>query len=143
MSPETFLKRFVNAQRTDYATALSEIRRGQKVTHWMWFIFPQIQGLGSSETSKYYAIKNIGEAQAFLQHPVLGPRLTDICHALLHLNGNDATRIFGSPDDLKLKSSMTLFASLLHADPVFQQVLDRFFEGATDRHTMEILEDSR
>lgn len=139
MNTEPNLQKFINAQQGDYATALAEIKRGRKVTHWMWYIFPQIQGLGFSETSKYYAIRNITEAQEFLKHPVLGPRLIDICSALLDLKSQDAHAIFGSPDDLKLKSSVTLFASLPEADPVFDKVLDRFFNGARDHRTLEIL----
>jgi len=106
----------------------------------MWFIFPQIQGLGSSETSKFYAIKNAEEAEQYLQQPVLGSRLIEICRELLQLEENDANRIFGSPDDMKLKSSMTLFASLPVTDPVFQQVLDKYFDGKRDSRTLGILD---
>lgn len=134
------LERFIDAQHRDYATALAEIRRGRKVTHWMWYIFPQIRGLGSSETSKYYAIENIPEAEKFIKHPVLGTRLINICRALLDQQSNDAGSILGSPDNLKLRSSMTLFASLPGAHPVFQEVLDRFFGGEKDRLTLQIMQ---
>ena len=139
MVNENNLKRFLDAQQPSYAMALSEIQRGKKETHWMWFIFPQIQGLGLSETSKYYAIQNMREAGEFLQHPVLGTRLVKICNELLKLESNNANKIFGSPDDLKLKSSMTLFSSLQGADPVFQFVLEKFFSGAKDSRTIELI----
>ncbi len=133
------LQRFVDAQKNDYAIALSEIKNGRKRSHWMWYIFPQIQGLGFSSTSKYYAIKNSYEAKAYLEHPVLGKRLIQISNALLSLGGNNATSIFGSPDDVKLKSSMTLFASLPDVDDVFKKVLDKFFGGKTDEATLDKL----
>jgi len=139
MSMENNVNRFLHAQQTDYSTALSEIKNGRKRSHWMWYIFPQIQGLGFSETSKFYAIKDAAEAETFLNHPVLGSRLVEICNELLKLPGNDAYRIFGSPDDLKLKSSMTLFAALRNPNPVFQQVLDKFYGGAKDSKTLQLL----
>lgn len=131
------LQRFLDAQARDYAIALAEIRNGKKQSHWMWYIFPQIAGLGYSETSRYYAIKNIKEASDYLKHEVLGPRLVEISKELLLLPGNDARKIFGSPDDMKLRSSMTLFASLPHTDAVFQAVLDKFFGGAKDERTLQ------
>ena len=133
------LQRFIEAQKADYAIALSEIQNGRKRSHWMWYIFPQIQGLGFSSTSKYYAIHNLAEATALLQHPELGSRLVQICQALLAGGGRDAHRIFGTPDDLKLKSSMTLFAAVPGADPVFEQVLKEFFGGVKDEQTLRIL----
>ncbi len=139
MIKDDTLKRFIDAQETDYQVALSEIRNGRKRTHWMWYIFPQILGLGFSETSKFYAIKDINEAKAFLQHPVLSNRLNNICNELLKLKSNDANKIFGSPDDLKLKSSMTLFSSVDNADPVFRQVLEKFFNGEKDTRTLQII----
>jgi uncharacterized protein (DUF1810 family) len=132
------LNRFINAQETDYQTALAEIKNGRKRSHWMWYIFPQIQGLCFSETAKFYAIIDAQEAADFLAHPVLGPRLLEISQALLALETNDAHRVLGSPDDLKLNSSMTLFAAL-HASPVFQQVLDVFYGVAPDNKTLRIL----
>lgn len=134
------LKRFIDAQERSYPIALSEVKNGNKQSHWMWFIFPQIDGLGFSATSKYYAIKDLHEAGEFLKHPVLGERLIQICHELLDIEWNDAHKIFGSPDDLKLKSSMTLFSSLDNTDPVFQLVLEKFFKGSKDSKTLQIIE---
>jgi uncharacterized protein (DUF1810 family) len=138
MSKETNLERFISAQEKSYPIALSEIKKGKKQSHWMWYIFPQIQGLGFSETSKFYSIKDIDEAKEFLLHPVLGNRLVGLCNELLKLEPDNATSIFGSPDDLKLKSSMTLFSSL-KINPVFQKVLDKFFNGAKDSKTLELI----
>ena len=136
------LERFIEAQEKDYAIALAEIKNGRKRSHWMWYIFPQVQGLGFSTTSIYYAIKDIREAEAFLKHPVLGERLIQICNALLELPVNDANKIFGNPDDMKLKSSMTLFAAVPGTDPVFNSVLNKFFNGSKDNKTIEILKGS-
>jgi len=133
------LQRFLDAQAGSYATALAEIRSGKKKSHWMWYIFPQIAGLGFSDTTKFYAIKDLREAQAYLQHPVLGTRLKEITNELLQLESRDALDIFGSPDNAKLKSSMTLFAALPHTDLVFQEVLNKFFGGSLDTRTLEIL----
>ncbi len=133
------LKRFTDAQENSYAMALSEIQLGRKQSHWMWFIFPQIAGLGFSETSRHYAIKDLQEADEFLKHPVLGSRLINICRELLKLKTNDAHRVFGSPDNLKLKSSMTLFSMLPAADPVFQLVLEKFFHGEKDTKTLDLI----
>ena len=140
MTKENNLKRFIDVQEADYKIALSEVKNGRKQSHWMWYIFPQIQGLGFSETSKFYAIKNINEAEEFLNHPVLGSRLVHICNELLKLKSNDANKIFGSPDDLKLKSSMTLFSSLHNTNPVFQLVLEKFFNGTKDNKTLRIID---
>jgi len=133
------LQRFLDAQKADYEIAFSEVKRGKKRSHWMWYIFPQIHGLGFSETSKLYAIKNPDEASEFLNHPVLGKSLIDISKVLLDLPSNDAHAVFGSPDDIKLKSSMTLFASLPNTDPVFQSVLEKFFDGRKDDKTLKII----
>ena len=133
------LQRFIDAQKNVYPLALEEIKNGRKQSHWMWFIFPQIQGLGFSATSKLYAIKDNQEAEAFLKHPLLGSRLITISNELLKLNSNDAHTIFGSPDDMKLQSSMTLFSSLKNADPVFDLVLQKFFKGIKDRNTLQRL----
>ena len=140
MYNDNTLQRFITAQQGSYETALSEIKKGMKRSHWIWYIFPQINGLGFSETSQYYAIKSKEEATAYLAHPVLGKRLIEICEALLQLPDNNAHNIFGSPDDLKLKSSMTLFASLPHTHPVFDAVLQKFFNGKKDEKTIRILE---
>lgn len=133
------LSRFINAQRQSYQTALEEIRRGRKTSHWMWYIFPQIDGLGMSPTSQYYAIGGLGEAAAYLDDPVLGPRLAEISRALLELDGSDASDVFGWPDDMKLRSSMTLFSLVDGADPVFKKVLDKYFDGEPDDMTLRIL----
>ena len=138
MNNKTTLSRFIEAQEKSYSVALSEMRNGKKQSHWMWYIFPQIKGLGVSETAKYYSIENKAEAEAFIKHPVLGKRLLEISNVLLDLNSNDAHYIFGSPDDAKLKSCMTLFASL-GTDPVFQKVLDKFYNGAKDEKTLQLL----
>lgn len=139
MTDNTTLNRFIEAQQADYEIALAEVKSGRKRSHWMWYIFPQIQGLGFSQTSIFYGIKDIKEAEAYLNHPVLGPRLIAICKALLQLPGKDANKIFGSPDDVKLKSSMTLFAAVPNADPVFDLVLEKFFEGKKDSKTLQII----
>ena len=135
------LERFVNAQEGMYQQALAEIRAGRKRTHWMWFIFPQVDGLGSSATSRHYAIRNRAEAVAYLQHPVLGPRLEACVRALLDLKGGDASHVFGYPDDLKLRSSLTLFAEISGAGSVFHEALDRYFGGKRDQATVRLLDD--
>jgi uncharacterized protein (DUF1810 family) len=139
MSTGATLKRFLDAQEPDYQTALSEIQSGRKQSHWIWYIFPQIQGLGLSGTSRFYAIGDIHEAKDYLAHRVLGPRLTEICSELLKLDTKNATEVFGHPDDMKVRSSMTLFAEADPANPVFRKVLDRFFNGEKDQKTIEIL----
>ena len=116
------LERFVQAQADSYARALRDIKSGRKTSHWMWYIFPQLSGLGHSQTARYYAIRDRAEAEAYLAHPVLGKRLLEISSELLKLESSDATAVMGWPDDLKLKSSMTLF-SLVSREPVFRQVL--------------------
>ena len=136
------LKRFLDAQENDFERALAEIKRGRKQSHWMWYIFPQIAGLGFSQTSKFYAIKDRGEAENYLAHPLLGKRLVEISNALLSVEGKTANQILGSPDDVKLKSSMTLFRALDDTDPIFQKVLDKYFNGAKDDKTLELI-DSR
>lgn len=135
------LQRFEDAHRQDYETALAEIRRGRKTSHWMWYIFPQLKGLGYSPTAQYYSIENLAEAEAFLAHPVLGAHLVEISRALLALETNNADLVFGYPDNLKLRSSMTLFAQVREADPVFGQVLDKFFEGKPDQRTLALLKE--
>ncbi|RYY37260.1 MAG: DUF1810 domain-containing protein [Sphingobacteriaceae bacterium] len=133
------LQRFVKAQQNDYAIALAEIRAGRKRSHWMWYIFPQVAGLGHSDTARYYAIRDLAEAMAYLAHPVLGKRIIEISRSLLHLPGHNATAIFGSPDDLKLRSSMTLFALVPAADPVFSEVLKKYYDSKKDPATLELL----
>ncbi len=139
MQNEYKLDRFIEAQKGSYERALAEVRSGRKRSHWRWYIFPQIAGLGFSETSRYYAIKNLDEAAAYLHHPVLGPRLVEICTALLLLDSDNAGDIFGNPDDMKLRSSMTLFAEVEGTDRVFNRVLDKFFKGLKDDKTLRLL----
>ena len=135
------LNRFLEAQEKDYDQALSEIKSGKKRSHWMWYIFPQYKGLGQSETSKYYAIQDLNEARDYLMHPILGSRLKEITNALLLVTENNANTIFGSPDDMKLKSSMTLFASVDTSDEKpFIKVLNKFFKGHFDKKTQDLIE---
>lgn len=135
------LNRFVRAQAGVYDRALAELRSGQKRSHWMWFIFPQIEGLGYSPTAQDYAIKSKAEARHYLDHPVLGPRLRECVATLLALEGRSASDIFGYPDTLKLRSSMTLFACVTEAsDTVFADVLDKYYHGKRDDRTCAILE---
>jgi uncharacterized protein (DUF1810 family) len=134
------LQRFIEAQEHDYATALSEIKNGRKRSHWMWYIFPQIAGLGFSSTSQFYAIRDLDEATAYLQNEILGRRLIEISSVLLSLPTNNAHSIFGSPDDMKLRSSMTLFLFVPNTSPVFQSVLNKFFSGQKDKRTVELLQ---
>jgi len=133
------LSRFTAAQQDQYPQALAEVSAGRKRTHWMWFIFPQLAGLSSSRTGRFYAIEDLAEAAAYLADPVLGPRLAEISSALLGQDGSDAARVFGPIDALKLRSCMTLFARVAGADGVFQQVIDRFFGGVADEQTLRLL----
>ena len=134
------LSRFLTAQEGVYSTALEELKRGRKDSCWMWFVFPQIEGLGRTSTSQFYAIKSADEAEAYLSHPVLGRRLIECCEALLEHTGLSASEIFGFPDDLKLKSSMTLFAAVSgEKRSVFHRVLERYFDGIQDRITLSKL----
>jgi len=133
------LNRFVRAQAAVYSVALAELKAGCKRSHWMWFIFPQIDGLGFSETTKRYSIKSLAEARAYLAHPVLGTRLVACAEALLALEGHSAREIFGRPDDMKLQSSMTLFARISPAASGFSAVLDRYFGGVRDQRTVELI----
>ena len=132
------LQRFVDAQSDDYESALAELRAGQKRTHWMWYIFPQLEGLGASSMARRYAIKDLDEARAYLQHPVLGPRLRECAGAMLEHRDRSARAILGSPDDLKLRSCATLFARA-SAEPVFQEILVNFYDGVTDDRTERLL----
>ncbi len=134
------LERFVEAQSNTYFAALNEIRAGKKRSHWMWFVFPQLAGLGNSEFARRYAVSGRDEAVAYLQHPILGARLTEICRALLEIDGSNATQILGTPDDMKLHSCITLFLSIPVNDPsIFQAVLKKFFGGTMDRKTLLLL----
>ena len=133
------LERFLSAQVEDYEVALHELRRGAKESHWIWYIFPQVAGLGSSIMADRYSIKSKDEAIAYIQHQILGTRLTACADALLHVEGKSIEDIMGFPDNLKLKSSMTLFASISPSDNVFQEVLDRYYGGAMDEKTLAFL----
>lgn len=133
------LMRFLEAQNKMYLTAFSEIEKGKKETHWMWFIFPQLKGLGSSDTAKYYAIADLKEAEEFLQHPILGKHLIEITTLLLGLKKKSAMTIFGDLDALKLRSSMSLFSLTKNTNPVFQKVLDTYFSGQSDSLTLSII----
>jgi uncharacterized protein (DUF1810 family) len=134
------LGRFLSAQEPVYTSVLSELRSGRKHTHWMWFIFPQIEGLGYSSTSTYYAIKGLEQARRYLMHPVLGARLRECTQLVLDIEGRTALEVFGSPDDLKLKSCMTLFAAASQGESLFARVLEKYFQGQRDSKTLAQLE---
>ncbi|GFI32108.1 hypothetical protein IMSAGC013_03507 [Lachnospiraceae bacterium] len=140
---EKGLERFLTAQQNSYKTALQEIKRGQKRSHWMWYIFPQIAGLGYSETAQYYAIRDIEEAKEYLKNDILSHRILEISQVLLKTESDDAAYVMGWPDDRKLQSSMTLFLQTEPECEVFQNVLDKFFQGEMDQHTLKILEEQR
>ena len=129
------LRRFVDAQAHTYDQALQEIRSGAKRTHWMWFVFPQIEGLGRSGMAQRFALSGLEEARAYLSHPTLGRRLVESARALTDLDTDDASRIFGPVDAQKLRSSMTLFAHAAPDEPVFRAVLDQYFDGTEDDAT--------
>jgi uncharacterized protein (DUF1810 family) len=133
------LTRFVRAQEQDYEQALSEIRSGRKRTHWMWYIFPQIDGLAFSSTSKHYSIKSLEEAKAYLEHPILGPRLLECTEAVVSVEGRSATDIFGAPDDLKLRSCATLFACVSPPDSMFDRLLRKYYRSERDGKTLQLL----
>ena len=133
------LKRFLDAQQYEYARALQEIRGGRKCSHWIWYIFPQLKELGYSDMAKFYGIRDLAEAKAYLAEPTLRARLIEISEALLKLPENDPNKVMGYPDDLKLRSSMTLFAAADPDCPVFQQVLDKYFDGKPDQRTLDLL----
>jgi uncharacterized protein (DUF1810 family) len=139
------LERFVAAQNPVWDQVRAELRRGRKSSHWMWFVFPQLAGLGSSPTARAYALSGLDEARAYLAHPVLGPRLREAAQLAVAVPGRTASEVFGYPDDLKLRSSMTLFARAASDDPnrdntVFAAVLDRYFDGAPDPRTVDLLQ---
>lgn len=137
---DTFqLGRFINAQEQIYDTVLQELRDGQKQSHWIWYIFPQIDGLAYSATSKYYAIKSIEETQQYLDHPILGMRLVECTELVLAIEGRSISQIFGYPDDIKFKSSMTLFSYVALSQSVFIRALDKYFNGELDSKTLELL----
>ena len=133
------LDRFLQAQLGHYEQALAEIRSGRKRSHWMWYIFPQFAGLGSSGMSQRYAIKSVAEAEAYLRHPTLGPRLIECVEAALEIQDRSASEVFGAPDDMKLRSSSTLFAVVSPSGSVFEKLLDRYFDGKPDPTTLQLV----
>ena len=133
------LNRFIEAQVDSYESAMGELSRGRKSGHWIWYIFPQIDGLGSSDITKLYAIKSIEEAQAYLEHPVLGERLIESCEILLRLEDVSISDVMGFPDDLKLKSSMTLFTEVSPPSSIFSEVLNKYYEDDLDQTSLEII----
>lgn len=133
------LSRFLKAQEKIYENALDEIKNGFKSSHWIWFVFPQLKELGSSKRSKYFGIKDHYEAEEYLNHPILRKRLVEISTALLNLKSNDAKIILGKIDSIKLKSSITLFSDVKNTDPVFECILNKFFDGKKDTYTMLLL----
>lgn len=139
MNETKSLSRFLKAQDNTYDEALKEIKSGRKRSHWMWYVFPQIRGLGFTDTSKYYAIRDLKEAQEYLEHPILGNRLIEISKALLELKTRDAFAVFGSPDEMKLKSSMTLFSLVPKADPIFKEIINAFYDGEKDESTLQLV----
>jgi uncharacterized protein (DUF1810 family) len=143
MSDPHNLQRFIDARERDYQSVLAEIKAGQKRSHWMWYVFPQYDGLGFSPTSIHFSIKSLEEVRAYLDHPILGPRLRECVDAFLAITGRSAHEIFGAPDDLKLKSSMTLFAHISPEGSAFEQVLDRYFGGERDGKTLELVRGDR
>lgn len=133
------MQRFIQAQENDYQTALAEVRAGYKCSHWMWYIFPQLKGLGFSSTAQYYGINGREEAMTYLMHPVLGARLREITSVLLTLEGKSAVEIFGRTDAMKLRSCMTLFNAVANGDELFQNVLDKYYNGQADERTLAML----
>jgi uncharacterized protein (DUF1810 family) len=140
MVADTDIQRFVLAQETVYLKVVSELQNGKKKSHWMWFIFPQIEGLGFTSTSKYYSIKSIQEAKGYIDHPVLGKRLLECSQIILNIEGKSAADIFGYPDDMKLQSSMTLFSFVSPKTTVFRGVLKKYFRERKDKKTLDILQ---
>ena len=133
------LQRFVDAQQPVYAAVLSELRSGRKRSHWMWFIFPQVAGLGHSATSRTFAVSSLAEAGAYLAHPTLGPRLRECAALVGSIEGRSIEQIFGHPDDLKFHSSMTLFARAAPQEPIFASCLQKYFSGQPDARTLALL----
>ena len=134
------LSRFIDAQETTYEGAMLELARGRKESHWIWYIFPQIVGLGNSETTKIFSIKSLEEGRAYLEHPVLGPRLVEACEILLTLKGTSINEVMGFPDDLKLLSSMTLFETFSESNSVFTRIIEIYFDSERDKATLKIIE---
>ena len=135
------LNRFIEAQMAIYEGAMLELARGRKDSHWVWYIFPQITGLGSSDTIKLYAIKSLEEGRAYLKHPVLGPRLIKACEILLSLKDTSMDEVMGFPDDLKLLSSMTLFEALADSNSIFSKVIDIYFDSERDEVSLKLIKE--
>lgn len=140
MKSDSTLNRFLEAQQNNYPQVLKELRNAQKKSHWMWFIFPQIEGLGNSSTAKYYSIKTIEEAKEYIAHPILGKRLLECANILLNIENKSADEIFGYPDNMKLKSCMTLFNFVAPEYKLFADVLEKYFAGTQDEKTLSILQ---
>ena len=134
------LNRFVNAQLTTYECAMLELTQGRKESHWIWYIFPQIVGLGNSDTTKLYAIKSLEEGRAYLEHPLLGPRLIEACEILLSLKDASMDEVMGFPDDLKLLSSMTLFEAISEPNSIFTKMIEIYFDDERDKASLRIIE---
>ena len=134
------LNRFIEAQMTTYEGAMLELTRGRKESHWVWYIFPQIEGLGRSDTAKLYSIKSLEEGRAYLEHPVLGPRLVEACEILLSLKDSSMDEVMGFPDDLKLLSSMTLFETLSDSNSIFTKIIELYFDDVRDDASLKILQ---
>ena len=134
------LNRFIEAQMTTYEGAMLELTRGRKESHWVWYIFPQIEGLGRSDTAKLYSIKSLEEGRAYLEHSVLGPRLIKACEILLSLKDTSMDEVMGFPDDLKLLSSVTLFEAISEPNTIFTKIIEIYFDGERDKTSLEILE---
>lgn len=143
MNLDDGIERFLSAQENTYDKALREIKNGMKESHWMWFVFPQIRGLGFTEYNVYFGLKDLDEAREYLEHPILGKRLVEISQAALGQKGKTAMEIFGRPDERKLKSCMTLFSQIQNADPVFNKVLEKYYSGEKDEKTISILDSQR
>lgn len=133
------LQKFINAHDVSYLDAVNEIKNEKKISHWMWYIFPQIDGLGASGTAKHYSLSSIDEAREYMDNPILGRHMEELCGYLLNTESSDALAIFGMPDNLKLRSSMTLFKEACPDNDIFQKVLDKFYEGKSDELTINIL----
>jgi uncharacterized protein (DUF1810 family) len=133
------LERFITAQAPVYAQALAELRAGQKQSHWMWFVFPQMMGLGQSSAARAYGIQSLNEARSYLAHPVLGTRLRECCQAVMNVRGKSANDIFGTPDDMKFRSSLTMFTEAAPQELMFFNLLEKYFDGEPDEATLELL----
>ena len=134
------LSRFIEAQETTYKGAMLELARGRKESHWIWYVFPQIEGLGKSDTAKLYSIKSLEEGRAYLEHPVLGQRLIEACEILLSLKNTSIDEVMGFPDDLKLLSSMTLFETISKPKSIFTKIIEVYFDGERDKNSLEIIQ---